>query len=764
MTRFHADAHKVLRHVFGYNTFRPGQFEIIEQVTRGGNALVLMPTGGGKSLCYQIPALLRRGTAVVISPLIALMKDQVDALKQAGVAAAFVNSSLAWQDAKATEDALLAGDLDLLYLAPERLANNRTRELLGRAPIALFAIDEAHCISSWGHDFRPDYLILKDLITRFASVPRIALTATADDVTRADIISQLQLEDALHHIASFDRPNIRYQVIDKQNAKGQVYDFIRREHPEGAGIIYCLSRKRTEDTANFLQSRGIDARPYHAGLPAKVRDEHQQMFLQDDLKVITATIAFGMGIDKPDVRFVAHVDLPKNLEGYYQETGRAGRDGEPASTLLTYGLQDAVQLRRMLAESPAEDAFKRIETQKLEAMLAYCESVRCRRQVLLEYFGETCAPCGNCDTCLQPPKTWDATVPAQMVLSCIYRSRERFGAGHVIDILLGKDNDRMRQLEHNKLSTYGIGKDHSATTWRALVRTLLAEGYLTTDGEGYGVLKLTPKSAAVLKGEREIHARKTSKRLQPSRSSDTTRPPDVITLTPSDQPLWDALKAMRTHFAKTQKVPAYIIFNDATLRYLAAKKPTTLQQFRQAPGVGAVKLKRYGQAFLDVIIKHSDSEKHSRKHDKTPAAQPSSSPSTSTAPTPAKPETSRNIPGSATDADVDITADIDTTHVQDDPLGDTLNLLYAGYTPERAAQALGVSVKTVKRHGLLLVKRGHVTPQEATGLTREDIAAIEEAIFALAEQGSASPKRVREHLEGRFEVDDIACVYAALEE
>ena len=493
MTRSRADAHKVLRHVFGYNTFRPGQFEIIEQLTRGGNALVLMPTGGGKSLCYQIPALLRRGTAIVISPLIALMKDQVDALKQAGVAAAFLNSSLAWQETRATEEALLAGELDLLYLAPERLANNRTRELLERTPITLFAIDEAHCVSRWGHDFRPDYLMLKDLVTRFAGVPRIALTATADDVTRADIISQLQLEDALHHIASFDRPNIRYQVIDKQNAKGQVFDFIRREHPEGAGIIYCLSRKRTEETANFLQSRGIDARPYHAGLSAKVRDEHQQMFLQDDLKVITATIAFGMGIDKPDVRFVAHLDLPKNLEGYYQETGRAGRDGEPASTLLTYGLQDAVQLRRMLAESPAEAAFKRIETQKLEAMLAYCESVRCRRQVLLEYFGETCDPCGNCDTCLQPPETYDATIPAQMVLSCIYRSRERFGAGHVIDILLGKDTARMRQLAHHQLSTFGIGKDHSATTWRALVRTLLAEGYLTTDREGYGVLNSLPK-------------------------------------------------------------------------------------------------------------------------------------------------------------------------------------------------------------------------------------------------------------------------------
>jgi ATP-dependent DNA helicase RecQ len=754
MTRFHADAHKVLRHVFGYNTFRPGQFEIIEQVTRGGNALVLMPTGGGKSLCYQIPALLRRGTAVVISPLIALMKDQVDALKQAGVAAAFVNSSLAWQDAKATEDALLAGDLDLLYLAPERLANNRTRELLGRAPIALFAIDEAHCISSWGHDFRPDYLILKDLITRFAGVPRIALTATADDVTRADIISQLQLEDALHHIASFDRPNIRYQVIDKQNAKGQVYDFIRREHPEGAGIIYCLSRKRTEDTANFLQSRGIDARPYHAGLPAKVRDEHQQMFLQDDLKVITATIAFGMGIDKPDVRFVAHVDLPKNLEGYYQETGRAGRDGEPASTLLTYGLQDAVQLRRMLAESPAEDAFKRIETQKLEAMLAYCESVRCRRQVLLEYFGETCAPCGNCDTCLQPPETWDATVPAQMVLSCIYRSRERFGAGHVIDILLGKDNDRMRQLAHNKLSTYGIGKDHSATTWRALVRTLLAEGYLTTDREGYGVLKLTSKSAAVLKGERKIHARKTSKRKHPpskpvrdvDANDANTNQAEVTTLEPADHTLWVALKALRTHFARTQQVPPYVIFRDKTLRQMANKRPQTLQAMRRIFGVGAVKLERYGQAFLDVIIKHN-----------APRKEPPSTP-TSSPPALAKPTLQSDTTSSTTE-----TATM-TTDVQDDPLGDTLNLLYAGYTPERAAQALGVSVKTVRRHGLLLVKRGHVTPQEATGLTRKDIAAIEEAIFALAEQGSASPKRVREHLEGRFEVDDIACVYAALEE
>jgi ATP-dependent DNA helicase RecQ len=618
-------------------------------------------------------------------------------------------------------------------------------------------------------------LALKDLVERFTDIPRIALTATADDATRADIIEQLHLEDALHHIASFDRPNIRYQVIDKQNAKVQVFDFIRSEHPEGAGIIYCLSRKRTEEMAAFLQTRGIDARPYHAGLSTKVRDEHQSMFLQDDLKVMTATIAFGMGIDKPDVRFVAHLDLPKNLEGYYQETGRAGRDGTPASTLLTYGLQDTVQLRRMLAQSPAEEAFKRIETQKLEAMLGYCETVRCRRQMLLEYFGETCPPCGNCDTCLHPPDRWDATIAAQMVLSCIYRSRERFGAGHVIDILLAKDTERMRQLEHHKLSTYGIGKDHSATTWRALVRTLLAEGYLTTDRDGYGVLKLTSKSASVLKGEREVHARKTSKRTRtPPQSSQhtaagqaSTSQAEVTTLEPADHALWVALKALRTHFARTQQLPPYVIFRDKTLRQMAAQRPKTLTAMRRIFGVGEVKLERYGQTFLDVILKH-DATTTTPATSSTPAAQP-----TTPRPTPIKQNATSTT--SINNADVDKAAavdeaDVDETDVDeadvnegDDPLGDTLNLLYAGYTPERAAVTLGVSVKTVKRHGLLLVKRGHLNPQEATGLTREDINIIEDAIFVLAEQGNASSKRVRTYLDGRFDVDDIACVYAALE-
>jgi ATP-dependent DNA helicase RecQ len=820
-------ASNVLRHVFGYDSFRDGQFAIIEHVTRGGNALVLMPTGGGKSLCYQLPALLRRGTAVVVSPLIALMKDQVDSLQQVGVAAAVLNSSLSPAAMQDTERKLVAGELDLLYIAPERLAKAATRTLLERSQLALLAIDEAHCVSRWGHDFRPDYLALKDVINRFADVPRIALTATADASTRADIVQQLQLADAYQHVASFDRPNICYNVLDKANAKKQIHNFVQREHPQGAGIVYCLSRKRTEDTAAYLQARGINAQPYHAGLPASTRDAHQQQFLHGDIQVMTATIAFGMGIDKPDVRFVAHLDLPKNLEGYYQETGRAGRDGAPASTLLTYGLQDAVSLRRLLAQSSADDAFKRVETQKLEALLGYCESVQCRRQVLLAYFGETLAnPCGNCDTCVSPPETWDATVAAQMLLSCIYRSGQRFGAGHVIDILLGKDSKRMLELGHNTLSTFGIGSEHSATTWRMLLRSLVATGYITTDADGYGVLKLTPQSAGVLKGNTPILARQviTPKKARATSQgvSGASAARQVTTLDPTldagQTTLWTALKALRTNFARTQQVPPYVIFRDLTLREMIEAMPTHFDDMRKITGIGEVKLERYGQAFLDVLNEHRNERRNEHKpehevgSDTTTSAKITSPKKVST--NIASPKLTsahsdelveRLLPANG-DGPADTTTlfrerhhdeyvvskyavseyavseyitdtqqvdreDSDDQHVDAtyvdasaDALGDTLNLIYAGYSVQEVASKLALTVKQVQTHCLELVRRGHLTAREATGLPTQAIDAIEQVVFGLAETGRVSPKQVYAQLNKHYSLYEIRCVVAALEQ
>jgi ATP-dependent DNA helicase RecQ len=596
-------AAEVLARVFGYESFRGDQQAIVDHVIQGGDALVLMPTGGGKSLCYQVPSLVRPGTGVVISPLIALMQDQVDALTELGVRAAFLNSTQDWQDTREVERAFVAGELDLLYVAPERLLTERCQQLLARGRIALFAIDEAHCVSQWGHDFRPEYLGLSMLHEQWPAVPRIALTATATDVTRVEIAERLALNDARHYVASFDRPNIRYHIVEKQDVRRQLLQLLRQEHAGDAGIVYCLSRNKVEDTAEFLCAQGIDAMPYHAGLGAAVRARNQSRFLREDGVVMVATIAFGMGIDKPDVRFVAHIDLPKSVEGYYQETGRAGRDGLPATAWLAYGLQDVVQQRRMIDESAGDDAFRRRLGAALDAMLGLCETVSCRRQRLLQYFGQSISACGNCDNCLNPPESWDGTVAAQKMLSAIYRlwkeRGQRYGAGHLIDILRGKETPRVLEHGHGSLTVYGIGKDLSEQAWRSVLRQLLAQGLLMVDQEGYGTLALTDESRAVLKGARTLMLRREADK--PAKVSS----PRVKSLQPdlprAAQKVFEALRSWRAGIARSHGVPAYVIFHDATLREIALACPQTLEDLGFVNGVGVKKLESYGESILECI-------------------------------------------------------------------------------------------------------------------------------------------------------------------
>jgi ATP-dependent DNA helicase RecQ len=597
---------EVLRRVFGYESFRGEQQAIVDHVIGGGDALVLMPTGGGKSLCYQVPSLVREGTGVVVSPLIALMQDQVDALTELGVRAAFLNSTQEWRVAREVEQAFVDGELDLLYVAPERLLTDRCLQLLERGRIALFAIDEAHCVSQWGHDFRPEYMGLSLLHERWPDVPRIALTATATDVTRTEIAQRLALDEARHFVASFDRPNIRYRIVEKNEVRKQLLDLIETEHAGDSGVVYCLSRARVEETADFLCGHGVNALPYHAGLSAAVRASNQSRFLREDGIVMVATIAFGMGIDKPDVRFVAHIDLPKSVEGYYQETGRGGRDGLPATAWLAYGLQDVVQQRRMIDESPGDESFRRRLGQQLDAMLGLCETVECRRVRLLAYFGQRIDACGNCDVCLDPPQAWDGTVAAQKVLSAVYRlwkeRGQRYGAGHIIDILRGKSTDRVAQYGHQTLSVFGVGADLSESAWRGVLRQLLAQGLLTVDHEGYGTLTLTETSRAVLKGERQLMLRRESPKAARAAKSGGQRSRTPAVDLPADvQPVFEALRAWRGEVARSHGVPAYVIFHDATLREIALARPATLEALSHINGVGTRKLEAYGDDILERV-------------------------------------------------------------------------------------------------------------------------------------------------------------------
>jgi ATP-dependent DNA helicase RecQ len=704
----------ILQTVFGYDAFRGQQEAIIGQVLNGKDALVLMPTGGGKSLCYQIPAMLRRGVGVVVSPLIALMKDQVDALLQVGVKAAFLNSSLTPREALDIEDSLLRGELDLLYVAPERLMTERFLEFLERVQISLFAIDEAHCVSRWGHDFRPEYLQLSILAERFPTIPRIALTATADDITRKEIVNKLCLQNAQQYISSFDRPNIRYTVVNKQNAKQQFMEFYQAQHGGDAGIVYCLSRKKVDDTAEWLTKRGVNALPYHAGLDARTRQVNQEKFLREEGIVMVATIAFGMGIDKPDVRFVAHLDLPKSIEGYYQETGRAGRDGLPSNAFMTYGLADVMLHRKMLEESQANEMYKRVENQKLEKLIGFCETARCRRQVLLEYFGETAQPCGNCDTCINPVETYDGTIQAQKFLSTVVRTNQRFGAGHLIDILLGKMTPRVSELNHHMLTTFGIGREMNEKQWRGVVRQLVGSGYLTTDEDGYGSLKLTLKSAPVLKGQERLEFRQDI-----TLKMERNQRPVQTELQGVEAELFTALRTLRAEIAKEQNVPAFVIFHDSTLRQMATDKPRSLAAFAKISGVGKQKLSSYGQAFVDVI--------------------------------------SQIVPAPENQAEQIIKRRMP---IVSDTVLATWELLKEGLSLEQVAQKRNLKMSTIYTHCAELVEAGELTAAEATGLSETDIQRIIDTYEALTEEDKGRLKPLFDKLNGEYDYGLLRCVLA----
>lgn len=591
----------VLQSTFGYPNFRGEQGVVVEHIINGGDALVLMPTGAGKSLCYQIPALVRNGVGVVVSPLIALMQDQVDTLKELGVRAAFLNSTQSQEVSYEVISAVRQGTIDLLYVAPERLLTPHCLEMLQSVEVALFAIDEAHCVSQWGHDFRPEYIKLSVLHELFPNVPRIALTATADAQTRDEMVFRLQLEQARTFVSSFDRPNIRYTIVEKSNGRAQLLSFIKSQHPADAGIVYCLSRKKVEETAEFLNKNGITALPYHAGLSLETRQTNQARFLREENIVMTATIAFGMGIDKPNVRFVAHLDLPKSMEGYYQETGRAGRDGEPSNAWMAYGLQDMVQQRRMIVESDASDEFKQVLNEKLDAMLNLCETISCRRVHLLNYFDQPSEPCGNCDICINPPKLIDGTVLVQKLLSCIYRAEQRFATNHIIDVLRGMTTERIMQFRHDQLSTFGIGKGISEAEWRAIIRQAIAQGFIFVDFEHYNSLKLNHAARAVLKSEISVQLREYVKPIKQSKNQSSAANLADANLTDLEKAIFNALRAWRFETAKTHNVPAYVIFHDATLREIAIDQPTRISALQGLSGIGAKKLENYGDEIIKIV-------------------------------------------------------------------------------------------------------------------------------------------------------------------
>ncbi len=701
-----SQANAILKTVFGYDSFRGQQQAVIEQLLAGRDALVLMPTGGGKSLCYQIPALIRSGVGIVISPLIALMQDQVSALLQLGVKAAFLNSTLSLEEARRVEHKLLNNELDLLYIAPERLTSARTAALFEKIRIALFAIDEAHCVSQWGHDFRADYLQLSLLHERFPDIPRIALTATADSKTREEIIQRLGLEQAQIFISSFDRPNIRYRIVQKQNARQQLLDFIRSEHDGDAGIVYCLSRKKVDETAEWLKSKGVNALPYHAGMDNEQRYRHQHRFLMEEGLVIVATIAFGMGIDKPNVRFVAHLDLPKSIEGYYQETGRAGRDGLAADAWMVYGLQDVITLRRMLADSGTDEAYKRIEYHKLDAMLALCEQVHCRRQALLNYFDDHLdQPCGNCDTCLTPVETWDGTVAAQQALSCIYRTEQRFGVAYLIDVLLGKVSERVTKFSHDRLSTFGIGKALDEKQWHSVFRQLVARGLVAVDFDGFGALKLTESCRPILRGEQQLMLRKDVQPEKIKQAKGLARQ----SMANENSSIWDALKTKRRELAEAQDVPAYIIFNDETLMAMIKARPKTLRDMNLLSGIGKRKLELYGNDFLAVLGEFTDVEP-----------------------------------------------------VTTDTVKQSLDLFRLGYTVKQVAQKRELQETTIYGHLAQSLEQGLLALNDVIDLTKQEISQIEDAILNLPEQQKNVLKPVYELFDGQYSYDVLRCIRSAL--
>ncbi len=696
----------LLKDVFGYDQFRAPQEDVISRLVDGQDLLVVMPTGGGKSLCYQLPALLREGTAVVVSPLIALMQDQVSALSQWGIRAGCLNSAISFDERSRTEQSLRSGELDLLYIAPERLLQPRTLDLLSQTPLALFAIDEAHCVSQWGHDFRPEYLQLSRLRERFPGVPRIALTATADGRTQQEIVERLELNQAVRFIQGFDRPNIRYRIGQKDKAKDQLLRFLRDEHPQDAGVVYCLSRKKVEDTAAWLCERGFNALPYHAGLSTELRAHNQHRFLTEEGLVMVATIAFGMGIDKPNVRFVAHLDLPKSIEAYYQETGRAGRDGMPADAWMVYGLQDVIFLRQMLEGSQAPEQQKQIERQKLEAVLGLCEITSCRRQTLLAYFGETDhAPCGNCDTCLEPVPVWDGTEAARKALSAVYRSGQRFGVNHVIDILLGSNSEKLRERGHERLSTFGIGKDLDRNQWRSVFRQLVARGFLGVDAQGHGVLHLTEACRGVLRSEQTLELRLESR----TQSRFTRSSVPQSKLEASDYALWNDLRAARKALAEAQDVPPYVIFHDATLMEMVMHRPLNEVQLRRLNGVGERKLEQYGRQFLAVI----------EQHEQAGQTQPAAS-------------------------------------------DEALLLFRSGMTVEQVALQLKLSVNAIFGQLARAIQQGELEMAEVVELPDAEVRHIQQVMLECERDFGAALKPVHEALGGAYDMGLLRCVRVGL--